>query len=199
MHFWRIQPLVHDLSTGKVSERQGMLYYLASTLIALAQTQYSLWWGPRSGWLFHLEFTALVVITYIGISQCWKANKGDAFVFRAICLSVPAGVRVSFLSITFGLLLYFNAESLFDPRPQKPERAYAWLAMRIIGFAVISGTCYTGMALLQRLGRCGRSLTIIQPKPLRGRLNSALGRTHGSAYSLAGVLLLIGHRSTCMP
>jgi hypothetical protein len=138
MHLWLIQPLVHNLAAGRVSERQGMQYYLASTLLVLAQMQYSLWWGPRSGWMFHFELIALVLTTCVGISRCWKANNGTAFVFRAVCLSVPAGVRVTVLSITFGLLLHFNAESLFDYQSfRSPERAYDLVSYAgFVGFAV---------------------------------------------------------------
>jgi hypothetical protein len=138
MHFWLIKPLVLQLASGNVSERQGMHYYLASTLILLAETQYSLWWGPRSGWLFHFELAALVLITCIGISQCWRANRGDEFLLRIICLSVPAGVRVLVLSLVFGLLLQFNAEALFDYQTfSNPARAYDLVSYAgFIGFAV---------------------------------------------------------------
>lgn len=125
MHLWLASPLAKDLSAGRVSERQGMFYYLASTLLILAQTQYSLWWGPRSGWLFYFEFVALAVIAWVGCIQCWRVSGGKQFVFRALCLSVPAGVQVFALSLALGLVLQFNAASLFDPVTfSDPARAY---------------------------------------------------------------------------
>ena len=153
MHLWLIQPLVHDLAADKVSERQGMHYYLASTLLILAQLQYSLWWGPRSGWLFHFELFALILIACIGTLQCWRANKGDQFVLRAVCLSVPAGIRVFVLSLTFGLLLQYNAEHLFDYQSfRDPERAYNLVSyMGFIGFsAYFWYLLYQGLAAIAR-------------------------------------------------
>lgn len=115
-----------------------MHYYLASSLIFLAQTQYSLWWGPRSGWLFHFELVVLVMITCVGILQCWKVHKGDQFLLKMICLSVPAGVRVFVLSVALGLLLQFNAQTLFDYQTfRSPERAYDLVSYALfVGFAV---------------------------------------------------------------
>ena len=138
MHFWLIRPLALELATGKVSERQAMHYYLASTLIILAGTQYALWWGPRSGWLFHFELIVLSIAAIVGTLQCWKVSGGSDFVFRAICLSVPAGLRVLVLSVVFGLVLQLKAESLFDYQTfRDPAKAYDLVSYAgFIGFSV---------------------------------------------------------------
>jgi len=154
MYFWLTRSLARDLALEKVSERDGMQYYLASTLIVLAQTQYSLWWGPRSGWLFHFELAALVIITCIGVHECWKANGPDRFLLRIVCLSVPAGVRVFVLSLAFGLLLQFNAQRLFDYQTfRSPERAYDLVSYAgFLGFAI-----YFWWLLRVRLGQIARA------------------------------------------
>jgi hypothetical protein len=158
MHLWLIQPLVNDFVADRISERQGMLYFLASTLVILIQTQYSLWWGPRSGWLFHFELVALTLIACIGTFQCWKVHEGNNFVLRAICLSVPAGIRVFVLSVVFGLLLQVNAESLFDYRTfRNPERAYDLVSYAsFIGFSVYFWyLLYQGMAAISKAKSVG--------------------------------------------
>ena len=137
MHFWLVRPLARKLAAGQVSEREGMHYFLASTLIILTQTQLALWWGPRSGWLFYFEFLALAVIACIGCVQCWKVSGGKQFVFRALCLSVPAGIQVFVMSLAFGLVLHFNAEALFDPYTfRDPARAYDLVSY--VGFFAFS-------------------------------------------------------------
>jgi hypothetical protein len=80
MHFWYVNPLARKLGKGLVTESQGALYFLASTILILLQEHYSLWFGPRSGWLFHFELVALVLIALVGVSQAWKANGGRQFV-----------------------------------------------------------------------------------------------------------------------
>ena len=153
MHLWLASPLAKDLSAGRVSERQVMFYYLASTLIILVQTQYSLWWGPRSGWLFYFEFIALTVIACVGCIQCWRVSGGKNFVFRALCLSVPAGAQVFVLSAAFGLVLQFNAHSLFDPVTfSNPEQAYDLVSYAgFVSFAVYFWyILYKGLAIAAR-------------------------------------------------
>ena len=153
MHFWLTTPLAMQLANGRVSERQGMLYFLVSTLLILVQTHYALWWGPRSGWLFHFELLALTVIAVVGCFQCWRVNGGREFVFRAICLSVPAGVQVFVLSLAFGLMLDLLAVSLFDRTIfRDPARAYSIFSYAaFIGFSIYFWRLlYTGMAIAAR-------------------------------------------------
>ena len=153
MHLWLIRPLALDLATGKVSERQAMYYYLASTLIVLAGTQYALWWGPRSGWLFHFELVILSVAAIVGTLQGWKVSGGSDFVFRAICLSVPAGLRALVLSIVFGLVLQLKAESLFDYQTfRDPAKAYDLVSYAgFVGFSVYFWLLlYRGLSLARK-------------------------------------------------
>jgi hypothetical protein len=154
MHFWKIQPLANKLASGPFSERDGMRYFLASTLLILAQLQYALWWGPRSGWLFHIELLALAGIAWVGISQIWGVNGGRSFVLRAVCLSVPAGVRVFVLSFAFGTLLQHNAATLFDYQTfRNPALAYELVSYAgFIGFSIYFWyLLYSGMAYIARL------------------------------------------------
>jgi hypothetical protein len=138
MHFWSLRPLAKELAQGKIDDRLGMAYFLASTLIVLVQAQYALWWGPRSGWLFFFEFLVLAAAACVGCLACWKANNGRDFVLRAICFSVPAGLRVFALGLAFGLLLRHYTLALFDHQTfSDPARAfelvsYAWF----VGFTI---------------------------------------------------------------
>ena len=143
-----------DLALGKVTERQGMHYFLASTLIVLAQTQYALWWGPRSGWLFAFEFFILAVAACVGCWMAWKANNGREFVLRVICLSVPSGLQVFVLSLVFGFVLDQNATHLFDPQTfRDPGYAYELVSYAgFVGFTLYFWLLiYRGMLAISRI------------------------------------------------
>ncbi len=149
-----MQPLARELASGKVSDREGMHYFLASTLLVLVQVQYALWWGPRSGWLFHFEYVVLAILAWAGCYYCWKANNGREFVLRAICLSVPAGVRVFLLSLVVGLTLSFNAAHIFDYLTfRDPNRAYQLFSYAaFVGFSIYYWVLlYRGMAAVRIL------------------------------------------------
>lgn len=141
MHFWNITALAKRLGNNQISEIQGMYYFLASNLIILFATYYALWWGVSRNWLLYFEIFVLSVIAIFGCFKAFEANggnEGQLFVLRAICLSVPIGIRVNVYSITFGLALYqsygrlISFESFGDP-----ERAFSLIGYTgFIGFSV---------------------------------------------------------------
>lgn len=154
MRFWSIAALAGELASGRVTDRKAMHYFLASTLLILAQTHYALWWGPRSGWLFHFELLALATIACIGCVQCGSAGNGRDFALRIVCLSVPCGVRVFALSLVLGLALHFNAATLFDHVTfRDPGRAFDLVSYAgFFGFSVYFWyLLHQGMAAISRL------------------------------------------------
>ena len=141
MYFWKITPLAKQLSKNQIPEDSGMHYLLASFLLVLFVTYYSLWWGVIRDWLFYLELVVLTIITVIGCLKAFEANggkQGNSFVLRAICLSVPAGVRVNIFSLLFGLTLLFTEESIFSSiNFADPQRAYTIISYTgFVGFNI---------------------------------------------------------------
>ncbi len=128
MRIWKIEQLARELALGQVSEKSGMYYFLASSLLILLATYYAMWWGASRDWLFYFELVVLSAIAIVGCLQAYESNGGDngqEFVLRAVCLSVPAGVRVNVFSLAFGLLLFHTAGSVFTPTSfADPVRAY---------------------------------------------------------------------------
>jgi hypothetical protein len=117
MYLWNIKSLAKQLSMNDMTEKNSMHYLLASFLLILFATYYSLWWGVVRDWLFYLELIVLTVITVIGCYKAFEANganSGVSFVMRAICLSVPAGVRVNLFSLLFGLIIYYTGGNIFS-------------------------------------------------------------------------------------
>jgi hypothetical protein len=142
MYLWNISKLAKDLANGKVTEKSGMHYFLASTLLILFQTYYALWWGVERSWLFYFELVVLSVIAIYGCVEAFKVNGGNAgsnFVLKAICLSVPAGVRVGIFSIIFGELLNSNAQSIFS---------LSTFANPLQAFTIVSYAGFIGFSIL---------------------------------------------------
>lgn len=138
MYIWNIQALANQLGKDKVSEKKGMHYYLVSSLLLLFSTYYAIWWGSERGWLFYFEFIVLSAIIITGCLKIFESNGGEEgreFFKRAICLSVPVGMRVNIFSIVFGLFMYFNADNIFTPTSfSDPYQAYT-----IVGYAGFVG------------------------------------------------------------
>ena len=141
MHIWRIKPLAKELGENEISEEASMFYFLVSSLLILFATYYSMWWGVARDWMFYLQLIALSAITVFGCLKAFEANgkgEGREFVKRAICLSVPAGVRVSVFSVSFGLVMYLSYGRIFTSVSfGDPARAYTLISYAgFVGFNI---------------------------------------------------------------
>lgn len=142
MYLWNIGKLAKDLAKNEVTEKNGMCYFLTSTLLILFQTYYALWWGVERNWLFYFELVVLSVMVIFGCIEAFKINGGNEgcnFVLKAICLSVPVGVRVAIFSILFGELLYLNAQSIFS---------VSTFANPLQAFTIVSYAGFVGFSIL---------------------------------------------------
>lgn len=141
MYVWKIEPLSKELGEDRISEGSGMYYFLVSSLLILFVTYYSMWWGVVRDWLFYFELAVLSLITVFGCIKAFEANgkdNGREFVKRAVCLSVPAGVRVNVISVAFSLAMYFLYGKIFTPVSfGDPVRAYTLISYAgFVGFNV---------------------------------------------------------------
>ncbi|MFI0376533.1 MAG: hypothetical protein ACH253_10220 [Candidatus Thiodiazotropha sp.] len=141
MRILNITALAKDLANDEISEKKGMHYFLASSLLILFVTYYSMWWGVVRDWIFYFELVIVAVITVFGCLNAFEANGGNEgrdFVKRAVCLSVPAGVRVNVVSVLFGLGLYLSAGQIFTSISfGDPSRAYMLISYAgFVGFNI---------------------------------------------------------------
>ena len=135
MYLWHVKPLEIALSRGEITEGDGLRYYAAALLISLIATEYSLWWGPRSGWIFYSEGVVLGLILLWGLLRCWAANGGEAgrdILLRIVCLSVPIGIRVNSIAVVVGLLFYNSAHIFLNSETfRDPVRAFEFISYGI--------------------------------------------------------------------
>lgn len=142
MHLWNIKILAKKLGQDNLSERTGMHYYLVASLLILFDLYYSLWLNLIDrGWVLYFEFGILSVITVFGCLEAFKSNgsnEGRDFVKRAICLSVPVGVRVTVFSIFFTFCLYLTASHVYSFASfRDPQRVYTIVSYTgFVGFNV---------------------------------------------------------------
>jgi len=138
MYFWSISGIVKLLAEDQISEELSLRYFLASSLLLLITQYISLWWGAVVNLLFYFELLVVIVIVIFGCYKAFEANggsEGRAFILKAVCLSLPVGMRVATFSFGFGLLLYLFWETIFlGGAFAAPQRAAG-----LIGYAATVG------------------------------------------------------------
>src|SRR5258705_4276 len=88
IHWWHMDKLVKELSEGRVSEDQSLKYALISAALYCEGTYYATWFGGYRSWVLLWEFLVVVVISLIGVHECFKANggaTGSHFLKRFFC------------------------------------------------------------------------------------------------------------------
>ena len=118
-----------------------MRYFLASSLLILITQYISLWWGAVVNILFYFELLVLIIIVVFGCYKAFEANggsNGQGFILKAICLSLPAGMRVAVFSFAFGLILYISWEKvLLGGAFADPNRAAGLISYAaVVGFNI---------------------------------------------------------------
>ena len=103
MYFWKIDALAEDLKEGRVSQRQKMHYYLATSLLVVSLMPIvSTHGGETPNIFWALDMVISIMFTVGGILLCYEANsQGDdrEFLDRIVCLGWPITLRM--LAIVF--------------------------------------------------------------------------------------------------
>lgn len=123
-HLWRADLLAHDLANGSISQKDAARYMMAAAFLYAQATYLSVWLGGYRDLTLLFEFVVVVVISLVGVQECYKANgaeSGRDFLQRYCALAVPVGVNTTVVSIILGQVLYrafpyvVTEESFRDP------------------------------------------------------------------------------------
>ena len=115
LHFWRTERLVQDLAANRVSERTGAQYMMLSAVLYVQANYSALWFGAYRDWVFFLELLVVLVVSLVGVNECYKANggsEGTQFVSRYCSLAVPIGVKIAVLGVVLGHGFYLASPYL---------------------------------------------------------------------------------------
>jgi hypothetical protein len=147
MYFWKVDNLIEDLKSEKVTQKEEfkyMLYFaIATTLfsdpIFSVNISYNIYDLMRAG--------LYVTTTILGLYYCYKINSaGDNndFMKRVICIGLPVTVRlfVIFTPISFlwGGIVYYviQGNSVGDPLPEIHESN----VYEVVYLALMLGVCW---------------------------------------------------------
>jgi hypothetical protein len=125
MHWWRTDRLVVQLADNTLAERDALRYMLLSAGLYEFALYSSSWFGNWRGWQLLVEFGVALLISLVGIHECYKANAGAGgrqFIGRFSALAIPVGLKLALASLAIGFFLSYtsgyviNASTFRDPR-----------------------------------------------------------------------------------
>lgn len=118
VHWWHTRRLAEDLAKDAVTERQSFWYAVMSTLIYYQTLYCSVWFGGYRSWLLLLEFAVVLVVAFIGLQECYKANGGPSgkhFLKRLYCLGAPIGLKLAIAGVLTGAVMYYGFPRVVTP------------------------------------------------------------------------------------
>ena len=117
-HAFRTDRLARELSQGRPSEKVQFLYLLGTELLLAFLLYYSLIFGAYVDWMFFLEIPIVLLITFIGIYEAYRANggaNGNNFLIKAYCLLFPITVNVVIASEVLSWAYIYLTPFIADP------------------------------------------------------------------------------------
>jgi hypothetical protein len=97
MYLWKVDSLVEDFKSGRVSQKEEFKYMLISVIVMVFASDPVLHIGYSYNYYDAIGSVVTLGISMLGIYYCYKINSsGDNkdFVVRVMCIGLPVVVRV---------------------------------------------------------------------------------------------------------
>ena len=123
MYLWKVDSLVEDFKSGKVTQKEELKYMLLFTIAMALASDPILSMGDSYNYYDTLNSTQTLGISILGIIYCYKINsRGDDrdFILRVMCIGLPVMVRVLavmipvFVAASFVEVFYIYPESVYE-------------------------------------------------------------------------------------
>lgn len=107
MYIWKISPLIEQLKTESLSQKDQLKYFIAYSVLTIVFTDPLLYVGLEYGIYDTVKTLVMILLTITGIVYCYKINKfidDKDFILRFITLGLPILVRIIVLSFLIGII-----------------------------------------------------------------------------------------------
>lgn len=97
MYLWKVDKLVEDFKSGKVSQKEELKYMLLFTVLMTLGSDPLLYVGSSYNKYDSISTILLLAISVLGIYYCFKINSaGDNkdFIVRVMCIGLPVVIRI---------------------------------------------------------------------------------------------------------
>ena len=122
MYLWKVDSLVEDLKTGKVTQKEELKYMLLFTMFFAFASDPVLYAGYSYNYYDTICYIVYIGISMLGTYYCFKINSsGDNkdFILRVMCIGLPVAIRV--LALLFSVACFWVILKFFIFAPQSIE------------------------------------------------------------------------------
>jgi hypothetical protein len=165
LHWWHTDRLARDLANNAVTSRQGAWYMMLGAALYTQAIYSALWFGSFRDWAFFFEAAMVLIVSLVGVHECFKSNGGENgvhFLTRFSALAVPIGVKLAMLGLLLGHGLYYAFPRIVTPGtfrdPQFVYRVVGVLMALTFTFAYYWRIAHHLAAIYRRTGAATKAL-----------------------------------------
>ena len=114
MHIWKVSPLIEELKTNGLTQKEQLKYFLTFSILMVLATDPVLYFDYEYVVFDALDSVVITIITILGILYCYKINEeadGKDFILRFITLGLPITIRFLVLVIVVSFVYYFYIDT----------------------------------------------------------------------------------------
>lgn len=118
MYLWKVDKLVEDFKTDKVSQKEEFKYMLLYTVLIMLLSDQSLSAGSSYSVNDFITTISILAISVWGIYYCYRINSsGDnkQYYVRVACIGIPIGMRI-FVALIVTIILAVILEAVLVER-----------------------------------------------------------------------------------
>lgn len=118
MYLWKVDSLVDDFKSGKVSQYEEFKYMLLFTIAMAFASDPAINVGASYNLYDTISSVLMICISVVGIYSCYKINtSGDNrdFIVRVMCIGLPVMIRVSAVFIPILIIGFVFEDTFFEP------------------------------------------------------------------------------------
>lgn len=144
MYLWKVDSLVKDFKSGKVSQKEELKYILLLTVVMALASDPVLYIGSAYNSYDTLSSVLMLGISIFGVYYCYKLNSsGDDkdFIVRIMCIGLPVMIRV--LAVMFPIFIIAGAlEGIFLYPETVDEEIFESTPMQVVSISVFIAAYY---------------------------------------------------------
>lgn len=107
MYIWKVSPLIEQLKSGSLNQKEQLKYYLAYSILMILAADPLLSSGFEYSIYDTINTLTMILLTILGVVYCYKINKSiddKDFILRFVTLGLPIAVRIIVLAIVIGII-----------------------------------------------------------------------------------------------
>ncbi len=107
MYIWKISPLIEQLKSDGLSQKEQLKYFLTYSVLMIIATDPLLSVGLVYGFYDAVNTASMSILTIVGVIYCYKVNKSiddKDFILRFVTIGLPITLRLLALLIVVGIL-----------------------------------------------------------------------------------------------